>query len=122
MTSANYYLAESNYRHNFSDECQGVTSRFLTDDDGNPMGGVTPGPGFKIVWQNGTVRSPEDINGANVVDVLTAALQRLHFFNNGKFQCEENDFAITHLKEAVSWLEKRIADRIERGVLSTMEK
>ena len=35
---------------------------------------------------------------------------------NRKFPCKENACAITHLEEALMWLEKRTRDRVKRSV------
>lgn len=115
------YTTDSNYAENFSEPVDPVRAEFLASD-GNPMGGETSGPGFRITWQNGVVRHPDDINGANVYDLLEAVRQRLEFFNDGKFRCRENSLAITHIEEAMHWCQARITDRKKRGVLSTMEK
>lgn len=106
-------------------------SRFLSDDDGNPMGGQCSGEGFGITWQNG-VQEP---NGAIIEDVLAAVVDRLHFFQGqlpeqlldigglktrdpeaGKFACRENALAITHIEEAIHWLNHRTLERRRRGV------
>lgn len=92
------------------------------DADDNPAGGFTQGVGMRIDWQNGPLavdgvrREP---NGAFVEGVLQAALGRLRFYNDGKFRCRENSLAITHVEEALHWLEARTADREERGVEGT---
>ena len=120
MTSVNPQ-SKSNYEENFPEDCELVQSWFKSDDDGNPMGGFTEGPGFHIDWQNGVVTSAEAINGANVVDILEAVRQRMEFFNEGKFRCRQNSLAITHIEEAMHWCQARITDRKNRGVLSTMK-
>lgn len=112
----------SNYSQNFDEHVAPVASEFAVDDEGDPMGGNTSGPGFRIDWQHGVVRSADAINGANVVDILEAVRQRLEFFNDGKSRCRENSLAITHIEEAMHWCQARIADRKKRGVLSTMQK
>lgn len=40
----------------------------------------------------------------------------------GKFACRENAIALTHLKEALMWLQKRTRDRMARGVEGTNNK
>lgn len=37
-------------------------------------------------------------------------------FTRGKFACRENAVALTHLEEALMWLQKRTRDRMARGV------
>lgn len=52
--------------------------------------------------------------------VIEVLIDRLNFLNK-IFPCRENSLAITKLEEALMWLEKRTADRIERGVEGTCE-
>lgn len=96
-------------------------SQFLSDNDGNSMGGTSTGEGFGIQWQNGVLEP----NGAIIEDVLGAVLDRLHFFQGdlpeqgggrGKFACRENSLAITHIEEALHWLNHRTLERRRRGV------
>lgn len=91
-----------------------VTSEF--NEGENPTGGQTTlGGGSTIDWQNGVVEGGEQ-NGAFIEDVITAAIQRLEYFNDGKFRCRENSVAITKLEEALMWLRYRTANREEQGV------
>lgn len=104
---------------------QKVLASHEVDAAGNPTGGVTSGTGIAINWQNGPLgRGSErsDPNGAFVEGVLAAALDRLQFYqkaNGGKFACKANACAITHIEEAMHWLEARTADREERAVEGT---
>lgn len=47
--------------------------------------------------------------------VLEMLIDRLMYLNN-RMACRENSIAITKLEEALMWLEKRTADRIDRKV------
>jgi hypothetical protein len=62
-------------------------------------------------------------DGVTNEEVLRVLIHRLTFLNekwqNGKFRCRENSIAITKLEEALMWLEKRTADRVERKVEAT---
>jgi|SRR6185437_8945186 len=102
----------------------------LTDDAGNPAGGTTEGVGISIRWQDGPLAVPEtpdapahrrEPNGAFVEGVIAAAIGRLEFYNSSKFRCRENSLAITHLEEALHWLQARTANREARGVEGTHE-
>lgn len=86
--------------------------------------GDTEFPAMYIAWQDGP-RGETDVdgnlvladpNGAFVEDVLWAALQRLEFFNEGKFRCRENSLAITKIEEALFILKDRQLSRSDRGV------
>ena len=84
------------------------------DADGNPAGGHVRAPGLKINWQDGPLgRGPErrEPNGAFVETVIEAARQRIAFYQNGKFACEENRQAIAHLDMALEVLNERTARR-----------
>lgn len=104
----------------------------VVDDNGNPTGGdvilSVPTdqegvlhPVLQIEWQNGP-RGQEGTdellppNGAFVEDVIWAALQRLEFFNEGKYRDRANSLAITHLEGALQALKDRQLERSYRGV------
>lgn len=65
----------------------------------------------------------EKIDGVTNEEVLRVLIHRLKYLNEewqgGKFQCKENDVAIYHLEEALTRLEERTKNRIERGVEGT---
>ena len=62
-------------------------------------------------------------NGVTNEEVISCLLHRLNFLNekwmDGKFRCRENSLAITKLEEALMWLNRRTANRIDRGVEAT---
>lgn len=41
------------------------------------------------------------------------------FSSRGKYACRENAVALTHLEEALMWMQKRTRDRMARGVEGT---
>jgi hypothetical protein len=98
------------------------------DTNDNPSGGVVTGNGLVISWQNGPLgRGAERLqpNGAFVEDVIAAALQRIEFYQtaaNGKFRCDENEIACTHLRAALNELALRTARREARGVEGTHQQ
>lgn len=96
-----------------------VKSQFKTDEDNNPTGGETTSTGLQINWQDGIIAGGR--NGAFVEDVITAAIQRLEFFNSTKFRCRENSLAITKLEEALHWLDHRTNSRQAQGVENSYE-
>ena len=92
------------------------------DSDGNPTGGEVSGTGLIISWQNGPLgrgTDRKDPNGAFVETVIAAAKQRLEFYQDSKFNCEENAIAITHLEKALDVLNSRTKDREKREVEGT---
>jgi len=55
-------------------------------------------------------------NGCQNEDLIAIVIDHLKFFQQGGFSCRENANALIKLEEALMWLEKRTADRIDRGV------
>ena len=101
---------------------QGFTSAHWTDSQGNPAGGVSSGTGFTISWQNGPLgRGPDrkEPNGAFVEDVLAAVKERIEFYENSRFACEENEIALKAIILAQKWLDQRTQDREVRQVEGT---
>ena len=101
---------------------QEITGTHVTDDNGNPAGGRTIGKGITIDWQNGPLAVDgvrKDPNGAFVEGVILAALDRLRYYQAGKWACRENALAITKLEESLHWLQHRTANREARGVEGT---
>ena len=92
------------------------------DADGNPAGGYVLGVGLEISWQDGPLgrdAERQEPNGCFVETVIAAAIQRLEYYNSSKFRCRENSLAITHLEEALHWLQARTAAREARAVEGT---
>jgi hypothetical protein len=99
-----------------------ISATHVTDQDGNPAGGQTRGIGIQISWQmgplvqNGERREP---NGAFVEGVIQAAMDRLAYYQETKFKCQDNADAIQHLVDALGCLQRRTRAREERGVEGT---
>lgn len=91
------------------------TSEFYVSEEGNPTGGVSVGEGYSVTWQNGV----QAANGAILEDVVATCVDRLEFFQGSKFNCRENALAITHLQEALHWLNHRTVERRKRGAEGT---
>jgi len=95
------------------------------DPNGNPSGGEVSGVGLSIKWQDGPLgrgAARAEPNGAFVETVISAARQRIEFYqtaSNGKFACEENKEAIKWLIYALGILNKRTEDREAREVEGT---
>ncbi len=101
---------------------QPFCSQNRDDENGNPAGGFVTGVGLTITWQDGPLgHGPDRVepNGAFVETVIAAVVQRIEYYNAGKFRCRENSLAITHLEEALHWLQARTASREARGVEGT---
>ena len=99
-----------------------IYSHHWNDENGNPAGGNTYGNGFAIAWQNGPLGRGIDRkvpNGAFVEDIIFSAINRLEFYQNSKFACEENAEALKALRFASEWLDSRTLKRDKRGVEGT---
>jgi len=89
------------------------------DSAGNPTGGTSWGPGFCISWQNGPLGRGADRrppNGAFVETIIAAARDRLDFYQESKFACDENKEAIEALNKALKVLNERTQAREARQV------
>lgn len=75
-----------------------------------------------IQFQDGPRKDPQSISGVLDTDLLEIVRHRLSCFQQGKFSTRENAIALTHIEEALLWMNKRVEDRIERGVLGTNNK
>lgn len=75
-----------------------------------------------IQFQNGARRINGSTNGVIDSDLLEIVRHRLQCFQEGEFATRENEIALTHIEEALLWMNKRVEDRIERNVLGTMNK
>lgn len=101
---------------------QKIESVHNNDASGNPAGGQTIGKGIQIDWQNGPLGRDGDRiepNGAFVEGVISAALDRLEYYQASKFKCRENALAITKLEEALHWCSHRTIKRESQKVEGT---
>ena len=76
----------------------------------------------EIQFQNGARKLPSSVHGVLDTDLLEIARHRLQCFQKGEFATRENAIALTHIEEALLWMNKRVEDRIERNVLGTDQK
>ncbi len=94
----------------------------LLDENDNPTGGgvrliLPPAMSesdevLKIEWQS----KPRKQEGTDELLPPNGALQRLEFFNEGKYRDRANSIAITHLEQALQALKDRQVARSYRGV------
>lgn len=75
-----------------------------------------------IEFQKGARNEIGSVHGVIDSDLLEIVRDRLKCFQEGDFATRENAIALTHIEEALLWMNKRVEDRIERGVLGTMNK
>ena len=73
---------------------------------------------INLLFQNGTI--PENgVNGVTQEVLLAIVADRLRSFQSGPFACKENACALTHIEEAMHWLQQRTIKRMRRGVEGT---
>jgi hypothetical protein len=75
-----------------------------------------------IAFQNGARKLEDSIHGVLDGDLLEIVRHRLQSFQVGPFSSRENALALTHIEEALMWMNRRVEDRIEREVLGTNRK
>jgi len=74
-----------------------------------------------VLFQNGPI-SEFGVNGVTQEALLAIVIDRLRSFQSGPFSCRENAIALTHIEEALMWLQRRTIARIKRGVEGTNQK
>lgn len=75
-----------------------------------------------IQFQNGARKLEDSTPGVLDTDLLEIVRHRLQCFQAGPFSSRENAVALTHIEEALMWMNRRVEDRIERNVLGTNNK
>lgn len=75
-----------------------------------------------LQFQNGARKIPDSTHGVLDTDLLEIVRHRLQCFQQGPFNSRENAVALTHIEEALMWMNRRVEDRIERNVLGTNNK
>ena len=75
-----------------------------------------------IQFQDGPRNIEGSVAGVIDTDLLEIVRDRLRGFQSGEFSSRENACALTHIEEALMWLNRRVEDRIERSVLGTNNK
>lgn len=76
----------------------------------------------EIDFQHGARSDVNSTAGVLDCDLLEIVRDRLQHFQKGEFATRENACALTHIEEALLWMNKRVEDRSERNVLGTMQK
>lgn len=75
----------------------------------------------KISFQNGPIQE-FGINGLTNESLLAIVIDRMRGFQAGPYACRENAIVLTHLEEALMWLQRRTRERIKRGVRGVNQK
>lgn len=77
---------------------------------------------IEVAFQNGARNEDGSVRGIIDTDLLEIVRDRLKSFQQGPYSSRENACALTHIEEALMWLNRRVEDRIERNVLGTNNK
>lgn len=73
-----------------------------------------------IRFQNGPISvDGNGVNGITHEALLAVVADRLRSFQKGPYSCKANACALTHIEEAMHWLQQRTIDRMRRGVEGT---
>lgn len=85
---------------------------------------VEGGKGYEspvIKFQKGPVKEfgVNGIQNEDLLDILIDRLTYLQTFEDGKYACKDNEYALLHLRGAKENLLARTAHRIKRGVEGT---
>jgi len=83
--------------------------------DGEPRDWMT------VLFQNGPINEV-GVNGVTQEALLAIVADRLRSFQKGPFSCKANACALTHIEEAMHWLQQRTIDRMRRGVEGTHQQ
>lgn len=75
-----------------------------------------------IQFQDGPRNEPNSTAGVLDCDLLEIVRDRLTAFQSGPYACRENAVALTHIEDALLWMNKRVEDRAERNVLGRYAK
>jgi len=111
----------------------GASHRYDVIGTAENVPNIGPRPfGVNLRFQNGPVSKPEDRNGITNEALIAVVIDRMRGFqylrtedgsfdyaSRGQYACKENACALTHLEEALMWLQKRTRDRLARGVEGT---
>lgn len=76
----------------------------------------------KIEFQKGPRSAQNARHGVLDTDLLEIVRDRLKAFQAGGYATTYNERALLHIEEALMWMNRRVEDRIERGVLGTTKE
>lgn len=74
-----------------------------------------------ILFQNGPIKDV-GVNGVTHEALLAILIDRMRGFQAGPYSTRSNAIALTHMEEALMWLQQRTRERIKRGVEGTHAK
>jgi len=86
--------------------------------DTNPSSPAPHINGQSVLFQNGPINEV-GVNGVTHEVLLAIVADRLRSFQKGPYSCKANACALTHIEEAMHWLQQRTIERMRRGVEGT---
>lgn len=98
------------------DVCKNTS--YIQCNAGEPANYDGPEDSQWVIFQNGPIKE-FGVNGVTQEALLAIVIDRLRSFQEGPFRCRENAIALTHIEEALMWLQRRTVARIKRGVEGT---
>lgn len=102
----------------------GANHRYIIDGydtHNNPAAFGADYTGLTVIFQNGPIKEV-GVNGVTHEALLAILIDRLRSFQAGPYSNRANAIALTHLEEALMWLQQRTRERIKRGVEGTHNK
>ena len=80
-----------------------------------------PAVTLPVRFQNGPIQE-FGVNGISQEALLAIVEDRLLGFQSGPYACRENAIALTHIQDAMMWLQRRTRERMARNVEGTSAK
>ena len=99
----------------------GANHRYHIDWSGDSAWKNEQPNSLDIHFQEGPIKE-HGVNGITQEALLAITIDRLRSFQAGSFSCRENAIVLTHIEEALMWLQRRTVARIKRGVEGTNQK
>jgi hypothetical protein len=94
----------------------GANHRYAIEHNPNDGDGFV----YNIQFQNGPIsEGGNGVNGLTHEVLLAIVADRLRSFQKGPYACKANACALTHIEEAMHWLQQRTLERMRRGVEGT---
>jgi hypothetical protein len=87
-------------------------------NDSRHIGEEDTQAGTVVLFQNGPINDV-GVNGVTHEALLAIVADRLRSFQKGPYVCKANACALTHIEEAMHWLQQRTIERMRRGVEGT---
>ena len=92
------------------------------EDNDSSLRGTPEDLLLTLQMQCGPRKEEGSLHGVIDTDLLEIVRDRLKAFQDGPFASRENACALTHIEDALMWMNRRVEDRIERNVLGKNQK